>query len=281
RIDVESTLEKRFIYFFESRPKIRFDVTRQPRYSFFSKKLILHLLVGRDGRRVVLKKRLVDSQGAPIFPRIEVSERFIRIMNGGDSSETYSVHDFMQIAGFSVGAPTTIHYVGITKDPGARPLSRKHRGIADTLYNVSNEANDFFVYINLFKVAAHAKNAEHGMVFVAANAVTDEIKTEEGGAIVEGALIAYFECASQRLSGSRERAFFRGKLAEIDETNRIRSVAVHLEVEPPSEYFAFGSCSIPAAPSHTFVFRSEDGSLKLTRLSSEEDLLSHMQTKDA
>jgi hypothetical protein len=176
REEVERTLEKRFIYFFASRPKVRFDVSRQPRYEFFSKRLVLHLLVGREKRRVVLKRRLLDSHGNLICPRVDVSERYIRIINDGDLSEMYSVHDFLQVTKFAIGETTVVHYVGITKDPGDRPLSRKHRGIADTLYNVSNEANDFFVYINLFKVTAHATNARYNMTFIAANAFTDEIR---------------------------------------------------------------------------------------------------------
>jgi hypothetical protein len=281
RDEVEKTLEKRFIYFFASRPRVRFDVTRQPRYEFFSKKLVLHLLVGREKRRVVLRKRLLDSYGKLICPPVEVSERYIRIANDLNSSETYSVHDFLQIAAFAIGEATVVHYIGITTDPGDRPLSRKHRGIADTLYNVSNEANDFFVYVNLFKVTSHARNAKHNMRFIAANAFTDEIKTDAEGAIVEGALIAYFECASQQVNRGRERASFQRRLDQVAQANRIQSVAVHLEVEQPSEYFTFGSDAVGAAPSHSFVFRSEGGNLKLTRLSSEDDVLSHLQARDA
>ncbi|MCG8517691.1 MAG: hypothetical protein MI794_06825 [Pseudomonadales bacterium] len=281
REKVESTLEKRFIYFFASRPKVRFDTTRPPRYEFFSKKLVLHLRIGRERRRVTLKRRFCDAHGNVILPKVELSERFIRIVYSEGSSQMYSVHDFLQVVGFAIGEPTTVHYVGITKDPGDRPLSRKHRGIADTLYNVSNEENDFFVYINLFKVTAHANSSMHNMVFVAANAYTDEIKTDAEGAIVEGALIAYFECASQRLNRSKERSAFRRLLDEIAEANKIRSVVMHIEIEQPSEYFSFGSTVVPAANSHTFVFKNEGGKSQLTKLSGESELLSLLQTRDA
>ncbi len=280
RSEVEQTLEKRFIYFFASRRKVRFDVSRPPRYERFSGKLVLHLLVGKRKRRVVLKRRLLGPDGSPIRPRVELSERFIRIFLKEDASQTWSIHDFLQYVDFGLGEPTTVHYVGITKDPGDRPLSRKHRGIADTLYNVSNEENDFFVYINLFKVVAHAGNAGQDFVFVAANAMTGEIQTEEEGAIVEGALIAYFECDSQQLNRTRERSSFRGRLDRIALGNRIRSVAVHLEAEPWSEYFCFGSAVVPASPNHTFVFESTAGDLRLTKLSSEEDLLARVQAKN-
>lgn len=281
RAKVESTLEKRFIYFFASRPKVRFDTTSPPRYELLSKKLVVRVRVGREKRRVTLKRRLHDAHGNVIFPKVELSERFIRIIHSQDSSEIHSVHDFLQIVGFEIGETTTIHYVGITKDPGDRPLSRKHRGIADTLYNVSNEANDFFVFINLFKVITHARSTKHNMVFVAANAVTDEIKSDEEGAIVEGALIAYFECASQRLNRGKERSAFRRLLDEVSEANKIRSVAMHIETEQPSEYFSFGSTVVPAANSHTFIFKSEGGKLQLTKLPGESELLSLLRARGA
>ena len=126
REKVESTLEKRFIYFFASRPKLRFDTTRPPRYGRFSKKLILHLLIGRERRRIALRVGFPDAQGNATSPKVELSERFIRIFHSESHSPTYTVHDFLQAIGFEIGAPTTIHYVGITKDPGNRPLSRKH-----------------------------------------------------------------------------------------------------------------------------------------------------------
>lgn len=279
RSQVEKTFEKRFIYFFASRPRVRFDTSRRPYFEFFSKKLVLHLLVGRAKKRVILKTVVRDIQGNVVTPSVELSERFVTIFNGAAPSEMYSVHDFLQYLDFSIGASTTIHYVGITKNPADRPLNRKHRGITDTLYNISNEENDFFIYINLFKVTAHAKNLVSGFAFVTANSMTDEIKTDEEGAIVEGALISYFECKSQRINRDKERASFRRRLNSVANKNKIHSVAVHIEVEQPSEYFAFGSESVPPAHSHTFVFESVHKGLELTKLGSEEELLSRIQPK--
>ena len=119
------------------------------------------------------------------------------------------------------------------------------------------------------------------MVFVAANSYIDEIKTDEEGAILEGALIAYFECSSQRLNRDRERSAFRGLLNKIAIENKIRSVAMHIEVEPSSEYFSFGSTKVAAADSHTFVFKSEGGELQLTKLSGESELSSLLRTGEA
>ena len=45
---VKDNLEKRFVYFICSRKKVRFSLSKKPRYSIAGKKLYLHLEVGRD-----------------------------------------------------------------------------------------------------------------------------------------------------------------------------------------------------------------------------------------
>lgn len=272
RATVEQTLDKRFIYFFASRTKVRFDVTRPPKYSFWNKWLIITLLVGRDRKRHKIKIKFQSTEGQALTPRVEVSERFIRIIHSAKVSQTFSIHDFLQTFDMLIGIPTQVHYVGITKDPADRPLSRKHRGITDTLYNVSNEENDFFVFINLFKVMSHAKNNAHQLHFVVANSMIDEIPTDEEGAVVESALIAYFDCASQQINRGNERAKLSNRLALLAEKHKIQSVSVHLEMESPNEYFAFGTDSISAALSHTFLFRYANGKVEMERFASEDEL---------
>lgn len=146
RATVEQTLDKRFIYFFASRTKIRFDTVRPPKYSLFKRWLTVTLLVGRNKSRHKIRIKFESQEGGLLTPRVEVSEHFIRIIHSDADSQVLSVHDFLQIFDISLGIPTQIHYVGITKDPSDRPLSRRHRGITDTLYNVSNEENDFFIW---------------------------------------------------------------------------------------------------------------------------------------
>jgi ribosomal protein S8E len=272
RARVEQTLEKRFIYFFASRTKVRFDTTRQPKYSFWKKWLVITLLVGRDRRRHTIKLKFGDSDGIPLTPRVEVSERFIRIIHSDTASDIFSVHDFLQTFDIEMGITTQVHYVGITKDPADRPLSRKHRGITDTLYNVSNEENDFFIFVNLFKVMSNAKNDAYGLRFVVANSMIDEIPTDEEGLVVESALIAYFDCASQHLNRGKERAVLSNQLASLAEEYKIQSVSVHLEMESPNEYFVFGSDAVAATLSHSFLYRYANGKVEIERFASEEEL---------
>lgn len=282
RARVEQTLEKRFIYFFASRTKVRFDTTRPPKYSFWKKWLVITLLVGRDKKRHTIKIKFDGPDGRPLTPRVEVSERFIRIIHSDTASQTFSVHDFLQAFDIGMGIATQVRYVGITKDPADRPLSRKHRGITDTLYNVSNEENDFFVFINLFKVLSNAKNDAYGLHFVVANSMIDEIPTDEEGLVVESALIAYFDCASQHLNREKERAVLSNQLASLAEEHKIKSVSVHLEMESPNEYFVFGSDAAPPALSHSFLYRYANGKVEVGRFASEDELRARLdETHDA
>lgn len=282
RARVERTLEKRFIYFFASRTKVRFDTTRPPKYSFWKKWLVITLLVGRDKKRHTVKIKFGGPDGRLLTPRVEVSERYIRIIHSDTASQKFSVHDFLQAFDIGMGIATQVRYVGITKDPADRPLSRKHRGITDTLYNVSNEENDFFVFINLFKVLSNAKNDACGLHFVVANSMIDEIPTDKEGVVVESALIAYFDCASQHLNREKERAILSNQLASLAEEHNIQSVSVHLEMESPNEYFVFGSDAAPPALSHSFLYRYANGKVEVERFASEDELRVRLdETHDA
>ena len=149
---VEETLEKRFIYFFASRPKVRFDLKKTSYYQNDSGTLVINLLIGRDRKE---KSINVSFFGEPskisLQPKVEMSEKFIILHFDEGGSATFSIHDFLCSNNIQLDLNTHIHYIGITKNPDSRPITREHRGVADTLYNISNEENDFFLFVNLFK----------------------------------------------------------------------------------------------------------------------------------
>ncbi|PIP98792.1 MAG: hypothetical protein COW76_19125 [Shewanella sp. CG18_big_fil_WC_8_21_14_2_50_42_11] len=119
---------------------------------------------------------------------------------------------------------------------------------------------------------SNAKNNAHQLHFVVANSMIDEIPTDEEGVVVESALIAYFDCASQQINRGNERAKLSNRLAFLAEKHKIQSVSVHLEMESPNEYFTFGSDSISVALSHTFLFRYANGKIEMERFASEDEL---------
>jgi hypothetical protein len=271
---VEQNFDKHFVYFFVSRPKVRFDLTRPPKFGFFSKNLKIAVLVGRERKRYTLKIPFPERERKSLpHPRIELSEQFITIHWTETYTETMTIHDFLIRVGFNIGAPSTIQYIGVTKNPADRTLNREHRGIADTLYNVSNEENDFFICVSLFKVQSFAKNNAYRMQFVVPNVMTDEIGKEKEGKIVEGALMTYFKCRSQDINAKAHWTSFANSLKTISQQNKIYNVSVHLELDLESEYFTFGSNRRPYAQTHTFCFSLGDNEPTLTTYDSEEDLL--------
>lgn len=276
--DVEQTLDKRFIYFFVSRTKVRFDLSRPPEYSFIGKKLIINLLVGRDKKRRRITLKLLDANSnKSATPKVEITDSFIHFIHSEEVTLTYSIHDFLQNFDIDLGIASEVHYVGITKDPSGRPLNREHRGITDTLYNVSNEDNDFFIYINLFKVLSDAQNHSHGLHFLVANSLIDEVPTQEEGNVIESALIEYFNCASQDVNRKKEKQILTNQLISLAEQNNIQSISAHIEVDPTNEYFLFGSKTVPPKASHSFIIRIVDDKVNVEILPSEDELQSRLE----
>jgi hypothetical protein len=272
RKEVEETLEKRFIYFFASRPRVRFDVTRPPKYEFLSGKLVLHFLVGRDRRRHKLKFAILDPVNKQrLKPRVLSNDKFITLIFSPKSSNTYSIHDFLRIQQINFGLETKIHYVGITKNPESRPLSRQHRGVADTLYSVSNEENDFFLFVNLFKVLTNTTTSNYMMSFMVANSMTDELSVGSEGSIIERGLVAYFDSPIQKEESSHERAGLEQELRRIKREFNIESVLFDLALEGGDEYFRFGSVSVPAAARHVFLCSAKEKGLDLHTFPAEFD----------
>jgi hypothetical protein len=276
KAEVERSLEKRFIYFFASRRKVRFDTRRQPKRSLLFKGVTISLLVGRDQQRAKFRFVPPDEEAGTRLTA-EVSDRFITLFAGEQPWRTWSVHDFLQAVGFNMRIPTMVHYVGLTKNPHDRPIGREHRGIADTLHTVSNEENDFFLFVNLFKPITYAQNTRYSLHFATANAMTDEVQVDEEGRVIEGALIAYFRCQSQRNPMQAETAKFSSTLRRLMTTSRIRSIGMCFEVDGDSDYYAFGSAQVPAASAHHFAFESTANGPCLTTCTSASELLERVQ----
>lgn len=133
------------------------------------------------------------------------------------------------------------------------------------------------MFVNLFKPITHARNARYGLNFATANAMTDEVKVDEEGRVIEGALIAYFKCQSQSNQMQAETAKFSSALRQLMTNSRIRSVGVSLEVDGDSDYYAFGSAQVPAARAHHFAFESTADGPHLMMCTSASELLESVQ----
>jgi hypothetical protein len=271
---VEETLERRFIYFFCSRPKIRFDIRRKPRYELFKGHLVINLLVGKNQKKVSIRISLPKSFDS-IKPQVELTDKFIRIYNCAGGSITYSVHDFLRTIGCTLGYSTEVHYVGLTKNPQTRPLDRKHRGVSDTLYNISNEERDFFLLVNLFKITAMTTSNNFGVYFMIGNGLSDDVPVNQEGEIIESGFVSYFDSPIQKEEQSHERAALENSLKRIRSDLSIDYVIFDFELEKPDEYFRLSSANVVVSDRHIFCCGLNDKGLVVENLGSEFDFQQH------
>jgi len=261
---VETQLDKRFIYFLTSRTKLRFLTSKKPRYSLFSRDLVLYVQIGALPKPVKTTVTMRDNEnGKRIMPRAEVSDRFITFHHPTGDKISYSIHDFFDMVGINFGIDTEVHYVGYTKNPDDRPLNRAHRGLADMLYKVSNAQNDFFIFYNLFKVLSIAGTPTSALNFIVANSMTDEVRVNEEGRILEKVLIKYFSTEIQELNKSSEEGELEKTLTQLASKNKIGSIVFDMQVDYPSEMYRFYSRVVEATDRHTFTCRIGDNGVEI------------------
>ena len=262
---VESQLDKRFIYFLAARKKVRFCVTKKPRYSLFGSDLIFYVEIGRERVRKKVTTRIFDAQPLrPIKPAVEVSDRFITFQYTPNHKVSMSIHDFLCDSKIELGIDTEIHYVGYTKNPSERPINRSHRGLTDMLYKVSNEEHDFFIFYNLFKVSSIGSNPSAPINYYVANSMIDEIKIDEEGRIIEKALIKYFSAEPQETNRQNEEAELENSLDRLATKNKIKSIAIHIEMEEPNDLYRFFSRSVGPSDKHIFTCRIGANGVEIT-----------------
>jgi hypothetical protein len=273
---IESTLEKRFIYFLASRTKLRFDTRRPPHFEYLSGKLAVNFLVGKNEKRVT-KKLLLDHivRHARMNARFTLTDKFLTIWWSPERSDTFSVHDFAQVFKIEFGINTQVHYVGITKNPHDRPISLEHRGLNLLLYNIPRDDNDFFLFVNIFKVMARTLDKQSPIVFNASNAMIDELPAGREGAIIEHSLVAYFDSRIQDEEKSKERATLIANLEKFKTENNLVGVLFDMELEEHQEYFCFFSDKVEAADRHVFTCRVEDRRLVIDRHEIDFDVENH------
>jgi hypothetical protein len=253
---VDNQLDKRFVYFLAARKRLRFCVSKKPRYSLFGNDLVFYVEIGREKTKRKLSTKILDIETKqPIKPPVEISDRFITFYFTPNHKVSISIYDFLQICEIEVGINTEVHYVGYTKNPSERPINGDHRGLSDMLYRVSNEEHDFFIFYNLFKVLSIGMSPTALVNFYVANSMIDEIKVDKEGRIIEKAIIKYFGTETQEINKENEEAELNNSLKRLATKNNINSVTIHIEMDEPSELYRFFSRSVKPSDKHVFTCR--------------------------
>jgi len=264
---VEESLEKRFIYFYGARKKVRFDAQKPLSQALLSGKLCVNVLIGAKGKRRSVPCDL-SAIGITNLKRVHctATDKFLTLSSDGRTWITMSIHDFLQRFDVNLGFSSEVHYVGLTKNPHKRPLGREHRGYADMVYGVGSDENDFFLFVSLFDVMVKASGSHSGLQFLVANATVNDLNVQEEGQLIESGFIAYFDTSYQQLDRKNERAKFEASLQRIAEKNQIKSLTVHFELESPSEYFRLYAEQRKSSDKHAFRCSAPMGSLVLDEL---------------
>lgn len=261
--NVAQHCDKRFLYFLASRTKVRFSTRRQPRYSKWRDRFIFWIEVGRSARpcRIEIEApfRVLASNEPVRFPA-KTTAKFITFFVGS-GAVSRSVHDFLLECNASIGIDTNVHYVGCTKTPDSRVLSKEHHGFAQMLHDVSGEDSDFFLFQHLFKPVVLAAYPGYGLHVVAANSAVDLADIESEGSMIEKALIAYFEPSTQLASLKAARSELRGILAR----HCVEKMMLGIDYQQPREYYRYVGTGVGAHDRVGGIYRIIDNELSVTR----------------
>jgi hypothetical protein len=257
---VEKNLEKRFVYFICTRKKVRFNKNKNPSYNIFTKRLKIHLLVGKMQEKIVITTRFFDVATSSFSkPEILLTDKYITLTDSRGSKTTLSVHDFLAESETDLGYSSKIEYVGYTKNPHQRPTNGVHAGLNEVLYKVSSDDVDTFIVFNLFKVTANAKNIDFKFNFIVPNSMIDEIQVDLEGQILEKCLILYFDSDNQTKNKDKESGELKQKLIKISKENYINSIHFCYELERQNEYWLFSSSKVQAQHKHIFTVSLVNG----------------------
>jgi len=263
---VEQSLEKRFVYFICSRTKVRFNTKKKPFFNPFTKKVKIHILVGKKEKKKSIWCKFFD-RGLGKFsnPKIDLTDKYITITDSSGDLTTASIHDFLDGSNIDLGISSNVEYVGYTENPHTRPTNGSHTGLSDTLYKVSNENYDTLIYFNVFKVVTEATSKNSMFNFVIPNSMTDEIESELEGKVIEKCFIFYFDAINQSRNKKKELSELKNSLIKMAQENKIGSITFYYEFEDVNDYAIFSSSLVEPSYCHRFSVCLENDNVEVKR----------------
>ncbi len=263
---VEQSLEKRFVYFICSRTKVRFNTKKKPFFNPFTKKLKIHILIGKKEKKTSIQCRFFD-RGVGKFtnPKIDLTDKYITITDSRGDLTTASIHDFLDGSNINLGISSNVEYVGYTENPHTRPTNGSHTGLSDTLHRAADENCDTLIYFNIFKVITEATSKNSMLNFVIPNSMTDEIGSELEGKVIEKCFIFYFDAINQNRNKKVELSELKNSLIKMTKENKIGSITFHYEFEDVNDYAIFSSSSVKPNYCHRFSVCLENNHVEVKR----------------
>lgn len=244
---IEGTMDKRLIYFFVSRPRLRFDLKRTTSWGFFSLKLTVPLLVGADQVKETVTIDLKTPEDATLKkPTIQMFDKFITL-NWGSLIETYSVHDLLQNFDVKMSFPTKVHYVGQTHDPAGRLLKGRLSSI-NRIADRNQPDNDNFLLIQRMNI--NTFGARHPMDD--GSEVAQEQILKERMDILECVLIRYFEDETRKIRSPREQLARQTRLRNLANSHKLVGLRMNLGLDEEHAFDRIFSDRVPELRKHVF-----------------------------
>ncbi len=263
QFDLESAAAKRMVYCVVTRPRVRFDTSRNVQWGFFSLKLTLPLLVGvgelRENLTIELK---VPFAATMKKPTVTLSENFVTL-NWGGLVEALSIHDVLQNYENGMKIPSKVVYVGQTWDPAAR-LSKGRLPEVQRLHQQHSEHHDTLILVLQMAVEASSELGDpsqwpHNQSEQAADALAGD-RVE----MISAALMRYFEGATPRRN-HEEKTLRNARLREAQLSQQLEDMQIDLQLPDTGNYRYLVSEHASSAQRHLLRCAIVEGEAIVTR----------------
>lgn len=265
QFDLEATSEKRLIYFAVSRPRIRFDPSRNTSWGFFSLKLTVPLLVGVEQKKDTLTLELTVPFAATLKkPTVVLTDQFITL-NWGGLIEALSIHDVLQQYDNPYQDTTEVQYVGQTKDPLGRLARARVIGV-QRVHQRYSEDRDMLLLVQRMNVEVESADGDPAANPVNQNPVAADLLQKDRIDVVECALIRYFEGPEMHGRSDKEAEIRRQRVREVALTNNLDSFRIDLRLEDAGKYHDLYSKHTGVSRNHVIDCRIVDGNVIVNRV---------------
>ncbi|TWI65280.1 hypothetical protein IP91_02687 [Pseudoduganella lurida] len=245
---LDGTMEKRLLYFLVTRPRLRIDTQRAVSWGFFSLKLTVPVLIGAEERKGTITIDLdVPFDATYKKPLVQLQDRFL-ILNWGSMMEPLSIHDLVQRYDTGLDAPSTVRYVGQTRDAAGK-LAKGECTIVNRLREAHRADSDTFLMVQRFDI----------QVQTAATDMAEEASVRTRVDVLENALIRYFEGPAPRLRSEVELGTRRETMEELVDTYYLDDLTVDLGFAGADGFHDLASEHAPASRRHLFRCVFEEG----------------------
>lgn len=263
---LDATMESRLLFYVVTRPQLRFDDTREPHWGFFSLKLSLTVLVGVEQKPETIVLAMKQPKDATLKkPNIRLTPRYVTFDWGG-VIHTHSVHELLQIYDTGLEFPSTIQFLGQTKDPEARLAKGKLASVERIRDQNLSQVDTFLMVQRLNILSSTDEPSEMSMDTLATIDETVAELLKQRMDVIESVLINYFEGPLPVRRSVREVTVRRDRLRELQQAHNLQGLRIDLAAEDPDAFDNLLSEHAVLSQRHIFDCQIIDGEPQISRL---------------